>query len=65
MEDREAKQIRGLSWAYNNSSKDGNDSYQFDVDGVLTGKTTSFGTTTYNYSSRGERNRNRKGDGSN
>jgi len=32
----------------------GSDTYQFDPDGFLTSKTTSSGTTTYKYSSRGE-----------
>ena len=32
----------------------GSDTYQFDPDGFLTNKTTSEGTTTYKYSSRGE-----------
>jgi len=32
----------------------GSDTYQFDADGFLTSKTTSEGTTSYKYSSRGE-----------
>ena len=32
----------------------GTDTYQFDVDGFLTQRTTSSGMTTFNYSSRGE-----------
>jgi RHS repeat-associated protein len=32
----------------------GTDTYQFDKDGFLTSKITSAGTTTFNYSSRGE-----------
>ncbi len=32
----------------------GTDTYQFDLDGFLTSKTTSEGTTSYKYSSRGE-----------
>ena len=32
----------------------GSDTYQFDPDGFLASKTTSSGTTTYKYSSRGE-----------
>ncbi len=32
----------------------GSDTYQFDADGFLTERTTADGTTTFNYSSRGE-----------
>ena len=45
------------SYSYSNEDyvlTAGTDTYQFNVDGFLTQKTTASGTTTYNYSSRGE-----------
>ena len=56
----ETNAFKGVSnMAYTYSIEDhlltaGNDTYQFDLDGFLTQKTTSEGTTTYKYSSRGE-----------
>ena len=51
------KNITGMPYTY--SIEDhlitvGTDTYQFDKDGFLTGKTTATGTTIYKYSSRGE-----------
>ena len=56
----ETNTLRGIaSRALTYSDEDhlitaGTDTYQFDVDGFLTQKTTSAGLTTFDYSSRGE-----------
>ena len=55
----ETNTLRGINRSYTASDEDhlltaGNDSYQFDVDGFLTSKTSNSSTTTYQYSSRGE-----------
>lgn len=57
--DENGNRLTDNSRAYSYSTEDhvitaGTDTYQFDVDGFLTSKTTSAGTTMYNYSSRGE-----------
>ena len=57
--DENGNRLMDNSRSYSYSTEDhiitaGNNSYQFDVDGFLTNKTTSSGTTTYQYSSRGE-----------
>ena len=55
----EANDLRFTNKTYTYSAEDhvltaGSDRYQFDKDGFLTSKVTSAGTTTFNYSSRGE-----------
>ncbi len=55
----EINTLRGVNRSYTISVEDqvitaGTDTYQFDVDGFLTQKTTSAGTITTTYSSRGE-----------
>ncbi|MEK7699389.1 MAG: RHS repeat-associated core domain-containing protein, partial [Planctomycetota bacterium] len=57
--DANGNRLIGNSVNYGYSAEDhvmtaGTDSYQFNVDGFLTQKTTASGTTFYNYSSRGE-----------
>ena len=57
--DANGNRLTDSSRAYSYSTEDhvitaGTDTYQFDVDGFLTQKTTASGTTTYSYSSRGE-----------
>ena len=57
--DAQGNRLTDGSRSYSYSSEDhlitaGTDAYQFNVDGFLTGKTTSAGTTTTTYSSRGE-----------
>ena len=56
----ETNVLRGISnQTYTYSNEDnvitaGTNTYQFDKDGFLTGKTAAAGTTTFHYSSRGE-----------
>jgi RHS repeat-associated protein len=55
----ELNTLRGINRSYTVSAEDhlitaGTDSYQFDADGFLTGKTSGSNTSTYQYSSRGE-----------
>ena len=57
--DANGNRLTGNSVNYSYSTEDhiitaGTDTYQFNVDGFLTSKTTASGITTYNYSSRGE-----------
>ena len=57
--DANGNRLTDNSRSYSYSNEDhlitaGNVTYQFNVDGFLTSKTTTTGMTTYNYSSRGE-----------
>ncbi|KAF0144564.1 MAG: YD repeat-containing protein [Nitrospirae bacterium] len=57
--DANGNRLIGNSVNYSYSNEDhiltaGANTYQFNVDGFLTGKTTASGTMTYQYSSRGE-----------
>ena len=57
--DSNGNRLSDNSRTYSYSTEDhvinaGSDTYQFNVDGFLQSKTTSAGTTTFNYSSRGE-----------
>ncbi|MBI3378080.1 MAG: hypothetical protein HY035_06750 [Nitrospirae bacterium] len=57
--DANGNRLTGNAVNYSYSNEDhvltaGADTYQFDVDGFLTSKTTGTGTTTFNYSARGE-----------
>jgi RHS repeat-associated protein len=57
--DSQGNRLMDGNRSYSYSSEDhlitaGTDTYQFNADGFLTGKTTSAGTTTTTYSSRGE-----------